>query len=90
MSVLDDLKQAWRRLRQRPALTTVAVATLGLALGANIAIFTLIHALAIQPLPVRDPSASHRIRGAAETAVRHVRPRAGHWRGQSGEPAHCP
>src|SRR5688572_28115433 len=55
MSWFEDLTHAWRRLRQRPALTIVAVATLALGLGANIAIFTLIHALAIQPLPVRAP-----------------------------------
>jgi macrolide transport system ATP-binding/permease protein len=61
MSWFDDLTHAWRRLRQRPALTIVAVATLALGLGANIAIFTLIHALAIQPLPVRAPHQLYRL-----------------------------
>jgi macrolide transport system ATP-binding/permease protein len=61
MPWIDDLKHAWRRLRQRPGLTAVAVATLGLGLGANIAIFTLIYALAIQPLPVRDPHQLYRL-----------------------------
>jgi len=59
--MFDDLTHAWRRLRQRPALTIVAVATLALGLGANIAIFTLIHALAIQPLPVRAPHQLYRL-----------------------------
>ena len=61
MSWFDDLTHAWRRLRQRPGLTIVAVATLALGLGANIAIFTLIHALAIQPLPVRAPHELYRL-----------------------------
>lgn len=61
MPWLDDMAQAWRRLRQRPALTIVAVSTLALGLGANIAIFTLIHAVAIQPLPVRDPHQLYRL-----------------------------
>src|SRR5688572_22762412 len=61
MSWFDDLTHAWRRLQQRPALTIVAVATLALGLGANIAIFTLIHAVAIQPLPVRAPNELYRL-----------------------------
>lgn len=61
MSWSDDFTHAWRRLRQRPALTIVAVATLALGLGANIAIFTLIHAVAIQPLPVRAPHELYRL-----------------------------
>jgi macrolide transport system ATP-binding/permease protein len=61
MPWFDDLKQAWRRLRQRPALTIVAVTTLALGLGANIAIFTLMHAIAIQPLPVNAPQQLYRL-----------------------------
>jgi hypothetical protein len=59
--MFDDLTHAWRRLRQRPALTIVAIATLALGLGANIAIFTLIHAVAIQPLPVNAPHQLYRL-----------------------------
>lgn len=44
-----------RHLWQRPGFTLVAVATLALGLGANIAIFTLIYGIAYQPLPVRAP-----------------------------------
>ena len=61
MTWIEDLKQAWRRLRQRPALTIVAVSTLALGLGANIAIFTLMHAIAIQPLPVDEPHQLYRL-----------------------------
>ncbi len=60
-SWLDDLVFAWRRLIQRPALTMVATTTLALGLGANIAVFTLIHAVAIQPLPVQAPAELYRL-----------------------------
>jgi macrolide transport system ATP-binding/permease protein len=60
-SWIDDASHAWRRLRHRPALTMVAIATLALGLGANIAIFTLIHAVAIQPLPVQSPGQLYRL-----------------------------
>lgn len=69
MPWFDDMAHAWRRLRQRPALTTVAVATLALGLGANIAIFTLIHAVAIQPLPVRAPQQLYRLGDDANCCV---------------------
>jgi predicted permease len=61
MAWIDDFAQAWRRLRQRPALAIVAITTLALGLGANIAIFTLMHAIAIQPLPVTAPHQLYRL-----------------------------
>ena len=42
-------------------LHPVAVMTLALGIGANAAIFTLIHAILLRPLPVKDPSALYRI-----------------------------
>ena len=53
--VLQDLRVAARRLGQRPGLTAVAVLTLALGLGANIAIFTLVQATMFQRLPVAEP-----------------------------------
>jgi macrolide transport system ATP-binding/permease protein len=52
---LDDFRLAARRLRQRPGFTAVAVLTLALGLGANIAIFTLVRATMFQRLPVANP-----------------------------------
>src|SRR5436190_17206973 len=51
----DDLRIAARRLAQRPGFTAVAVLTLALGLGANIAIFTLVQATLLQRLPVARP-----------------------------------
>ena len=53
--LLDDFRIAWRRLRHRPGFSLVAILTLALGLGANIAIFTLIEATMLQRLPVARP-----------------------------------
>jgi predicted permease len=55
-SVSSDVKYAIRILIKSPGFTLVALITLGLAIGANTAIFTLIDSLLLRPLPVHDPS----------------------------------
>jgi putative ABC transport system permease protein len=49
--ILYDLKHAGRALRRNPGFTIVAVITLALGIGASSAIFAVVHAVVINPLP---------------------------------------
>src|ERR1017187_2647138 len=53
--LISDLKFALRILRRSPLFTMIAVASLGLGIGANTAIFPLVDHSVLRPLPVREP-----------------------------------
>ena len=54
-SLLRDLKFSVRSLLKRPALAIIAIVTLAIGIGANSAIFSVVNALLLKPLPFPDP-----------------------------------
>ena len=52
-----DLRQAVRSLVRRPAFALAAILTVALGIGANTAVYQVIYAVLLQPLPFRDPQA---------------------------------
>ncbi|HEY6205336.1 MAG TPA: ABC transporter permease [Chthoniobacterales bacterium] len=63
---MNDIRFAFRKLRQSPAFTAIAVLTLALGIGMNTAIFSLMHDLFLRRLPFVEPERIMRIYGESK------------------------
>jgi predicted permease len=62
--IAQDLRFAFRTLWKNPSFAVVVVLTLGLGIGVNTAIFTLVNAMMLQPLPYTEPDRLMNVGGA--------------------------
>src|SRR3984885_8959806 len=57
----QDIRYALRQVRRSPGFAITVILTIALGIGANTAIFTLVHAILMKSLPVSDPASLYRI-----------------------------
>ena len=68
-TLFQDVRYSLRQMRKAPGFTLTTVLTLALGIGANTAIFTLVHAMLLKNLPVADPKALVRLGDAYQCCV---------------------
>jgi putative ABC transport system permease protein len=81
-----DIKHAWRAFRDNKLFTATAVAALTLGIGVNIAIFSVVNAVLLKPIPYEDPDSlvvlmntnEGAVSGPAASPAKYM-----HWRAQT-------
>lgn len=78
-ALMGDVRYAIRGLRRAPGFTVTVMLTLGLGIGANVAMFSVTDRLMFRPFPaLRDPASVHRVyfqtTNRGQTTTRHVAP----------------
>ena len=66
---MQDVQVAFRQFIKSPGFAITVVLTIALGIGANTAIFTLVHAVLLKSLPVADPRSLYRIGDRADCCV---------------------
>jgi|CZKD01.1.fsa_nt_gi predicted permease len=64
-----DLKLALRQFRKSPGFAATVIFTIALGIGANTAIFTLVHAILLKSLPVTNPATLYRIGDLSDCCI---------------------
>src|SRR5215831_6389817 len=66
---MNNFKFALRQVQKSPGFATTIILTISLGIGANTAIFTLVHAILLRSLPVANPASLYRVGDLGDCCV---------------------